>query len=243
MDLFIAKNPEEASTKAAEIIRDVILAKEDAVLGLATGSTPIATYKKLIEMNKNGEISFKKVKTVNLDEYIGLNPDHDQSYRYFMDDNLFNHIDIDKNNTHVPAGISDDFEKDTKDYEALIDSLGHQDVQVLGIGNNGHIAFNEPNDYLEMYTHTEELTESTIEANKRFFESADDVPRRAVSMGIGSIFKAKKIIILAFGRAKAEAVKALADNRLSTKVPATLLKLHPDVTLIVDEEAAEKIGK
>lgn len=241
MDLFIAKNPEEASIKAAEIIRDVILAKEDAVLGLATGSTPIATYQKLVEMNKNGEISFKKIKTVNLDEYIGLKPDHDQSYRYFMDDNLFNHIDIDKNNTHVPSGISDDFEKGTKEYEDLIDSLGRQDVQVLGIGNNGHIAFNEPNDYLELYTHTEELTESTIEANKRFFESADDVPRRAVSMGIGSIFKAKKIIILAFGKAKADAVKALADTRITTQVPATLLKLHPDVTLIVDEEAASKI--
>ncbi len=241
MDLFIAKNPEEASVKAAEIIRDVILAKEDAVLGLATGSTPIATYQKLVEMNKNGEISFKKIKTVNLDEYIGLKPDHDQSYRYFMDDNLFNHIDIDKNNTHVPSGISDDFEKETKEYEDLINSLGHQDVQVLGIGNNGHIAFNEPNDYLELYTHTEELTESTIEANKRFFESADDVPRRAISMGIGSIFKAKKIIILAFGKAKADAVKALADTRITTQIPATLLKLHPDVTLIVDEEAASKI--
>lgn len=242
MDLFIAKNPEEASAKAAEMIRDVILAKEDAVLGLATGSTPIRTYQKLIEMNKKGEVSFKKVKTVNLDEYIGLDGDHDQSYRYFMDDNLFNHIDIEKSNTHVPSGISDDFKKDTEDYEKLINSLGGQDIQVLGIGNNGHIAFNEPNEYLEMYTHTEELTESTIEANKRFFESADEVPKRAVSMGIGSIFKAKKIIILAFGKAKADAVKALADNRLTTQVPASLLKLHPDVTVIVDKEAAAKIG-
>ncbi len=241
MKLIILKDSKEASKKAAEMIRDIIREKEDAVLGLATGSTPIETYQNLIEMNKNNEVSFKNVKTINLDEYIGLDGSHDQSYRYFMNKTLFDHIDIDKNNTHVPSGVADDMEQEAKDYEALIDKLGGQDIQILGVGNNGHVGFNEPHEKLILDTHLEDLTQSTIEANKRFFDSIDDVPKRAISMGMGSIFKAKKILVLAFGEGKADAIKALGDNTITPLVPVSLLKLHPDVTVIVDEKAASKL--
>jgi len=241
MDLYICKDTVEASLKAANIIKELINEKKDAVLGLATGSTPIETYKNLVDMYEKKELSFKDVKTVNLDEYIGLSGDHDQSYRYFMNDNLFNHVDIDKNNTHVPDGMISDLDAHAAEYENLIDSLGGQDLQLLGIGVNGHIGFNEPNEELELNTHVEELTSSTIEANKRFFESADDVPKKAISMGMGSIFKAKKILVLAFGEAKADVIKALSDSKVTTQIPVTLLKLHPDVTVIVDEKAASKL--
>lgn len=241
MDLYICKDTVEASLKAANMIKELIKEKKDAVLGLATGSTPIETYKNLVDMYEKKELSFKDVKTVNLDEYIGLSGDHDQSYRYFMNDNLFNHVDINKSNTHVPDGMVTDLDAHADEYEKLIDSLGGQDLQILGIGVNGHVGFNEPNDKLELNTHVEELTESTIEANKRFFVSIDDVPRKAISMGMGSIFKAKKILVLAFGEAKADVIAALSDSKITTQIPVTLLKLHPDVTVIVDEKAASKL--
>lgn len=243
MKLLVFKDEIEGGKKAAEIIKNVIKDKDNAVLGLATGSTPIEMYKALIKMYKDGEISFKNVKSVNLDEYVGLSGDHEQSYRYFMNENLFNHVDIDKNNTHVPSGTSDNLTKVVRDYEQLLEDLGGQDCQVLGVGMNGHIGFNEPNTELELNTHVEDLTDSTIEANKRFFESADDVPKQAISMGIGSIFRAKKIILLAFGENKADAIKALENSEVSTKLPVTLLKLHSDVTVIVDEAAASKLTK
>lgn len=241
MDMYILKNEVEGGKKAAEIIKEVINEKNDAVLGLATGSTPIEMYKALIEMYKNGEVSFKNVKSVNLDEYVGLAGDHEQSYRYFMDENLFNHVDIDKNNTYVPNGLSKDFEKEAIEYEKLIEKLGRQDCQVLGVGKNGHIGFNEPHSELNAVTHVEDLTESTIDANKRFFESVNDVPKKAISMGMGSILKARKIILLAFGEAKADVIKSLEDSIITPQIPVTLLKLHPDVTVIVNEAAASKL--
>ena len=243
MKIYIKKDEKQASQFAANLLRDVVLEKPDALLGLATGSTPIEMYKTLIEMYDNGELSFKDVKTINLDEYVGLAGDHEQSYCYYMNEQFFNHIDINKENTHVPDGLAGDLDGHAKEYETIIDELGGQDLQILGVGSNGHIGFNEPNEELDIFTHVENLAKETIDANKRFFESADDVPKTAVSMGIGSIFKAKKIILLAFGENKADAIKSLEDAKISTKVPVSLLKLHPDVTVIVDEAAASKLNK
>ncbi|NLC66437.1 MAG: glucosamine-6-phosphate deaminase [Clostridium sp.] len=237
MEFKIVSDYNEMSRYTAEIIKDLITKKPDAIIGLATGSTPEGLYRDLIEMYNNGEISFKKVKTVNLDEYVGLEETHPQSYRYFMNDKLFNHIDIDINNTFVPNGMEKDHEKFSKEYEDLIDSLGTMDLQILGIGSNDHIGFNEPGVELELYTHKESLTKGTIEANSRFFDCKSDMPTEAISMGIGSIFKAKRIILLASGKNKAEAIKVLQDTKISTMLPATMLKLHKDVTIIVDKEA------
>lgn len=238
MKIIVKKDKDEASKIAAEMIKELLVSKESPTLGLATGSTPITLYQQLIEMNKKNEISFRNVKTVNLDEYIGLDGSHPQSYRFFMNENLFNHVDIDKSNTHVPNGNPSSLDEEAKNYEKIIDSLGHIDIQILGVGPNGHIGFNEPNTHLQLYTHVEDLTQTTIEANSRFFDSIDQVPKKAISMGIGSIFKAKKIIVLAFGKNKADAIKDLSHDEISTNLPVSILKLHPDVTLILDEDAA-----
>lgn len=243
MKIIVCKDSKEGGLKAAEILRDVINEKNDAVLGLATGSTPIDMYKSLIQMYENKELSFKDVKSVNLDEYVGLSGEHDQSYRYFMNDNLFNHVDINKENTYVPNGLAEDYDVEVQEYEERIDSLGGQDVQILGVGVNGHIGFNEPSEKLELYTHVEDLTQSTIDANSRNFDTVDDVPKQAISMGLRSIFKAKKIILMAFGENKADAIKSLEDTKVSTLVPVSLLKLHDDVTVVVDEAAASKLNR
>lgn len=243
MKIIVCKDSKEGGLKAAEILRDVINEKNDAVLGLATGSTPIDMYKSLIKMYENKELTFKDVKSVNLDEYVGLSGEHDQSYRYFMNDNLFNHVDINKENTYVPNGLADDYDAEVKEYEERIDRLGGQDVQILGVGVNGHIGFNEPAEKLELYTHVEDLTQSTIDANSRNFASVDDVPKQAISMGLRSIFKAKKIVLMAFGENKADAIASLEYSKVSTLVPVSLLKLHDDVTVIVDEAAASKLSK
>lgn len=238
MKIIIKKDYESVSYEAAKIVSELIKTKKNAVLGLATGSTPIGLYKKLIEKNKNKEISFKDVITVNLDEYIGLDGSHNQSYRYFMNENLFKHIDIKKENTHIESGVAKSFEEETKNYEKLIDDLGGQDIQILGIGENGHIGFNEPSEELDLFTHTEKLTPSTIDANARFFEKKEDVPTSAITMGIGSIFKAKHIILIATGIKKAPIMKTFQNSKITTQIPASLLKLHPNVTIILDEEAA-----
>lgn len=237
MKLIKAKDYEDMSRKAASIFFSQITLKPDSVLGLATGSTPVGTYKQLIEWCKAGDLSFKDVKTVNLDEYIGLSGDSDQSYRYFMNENLFNHVDIDKSNTNVPNGKATDMDAECVRYEALIRSLGGIDVQLLGIGNNGHIGFNEPNEYFDKFTHVVNLTESTIQANTRFFEKKEDVPRTAVSMGIKTIMEAKKIVLVANGKAKADIIYETCFGPITPNVPASALQLHPDVTIIVDEEA------
>lgn len=237
MKFIVCNNYEEMSRKAAEIIADVIKAKPDCILGLATGSTPVGAYKELIAMNKSGEISFKAVKSYNLDEYYPISPDNDQSYRYFMNDNLFNHIDIEMENTHLLNGEAADADAECKAYDEAIKAAGGIDIQILGIGRNGHIAFNEPDEALIAPTHKTGLTADTIDANSRFFASADLVPKHALTMGMASIFGAGKIILLANGASKAKAISELRSDKITTSNPSTLLKLHPDVTIICDKEA------
>lgn len=241
MKVITTENYNDMSRKAADIIKDLLIKKNDAVLGLATGSTPIGIYKDLIDMNKDKIIDFTKVKTVNLDEYIGLGPDDSQSYRYFMNANLFNHINIDKNNTYVPNGLAENLEEEGRRYDEMIADLGGIDLQILGIGTNGHIAFNEPNTKLTAGTHVTPLTESTIKANSRFFDCIDDVPKTALTMGLGQIMKARKIILVASGKNKADAVNQLLNGKITTECPATMLQMHSDVTVIIDKEIVENI--
>ena len=243
MKLIVVNNYEELSKVAAKEFSKVIKEKENAVLGLATGGTPVGMYKELIKMYEKKELNFSKITTVNLDEYIGLNPEHNQSYRYFMNNNLFNHINIDKSNTFVPNGLAEDLEAQCKEYDQKIVELGGIDIQLLGVGNNGHIAFNEPNNELSSGTHIISLTDNTIEANARFFDNIDDVPRKAITMGVGGIMKAKKIILIASGESKAEAIKGIFSGKITTANPATMLQMHRDVTIIVDEAAAKLINK
>lgn len=243
MRLIITKNYEELSKVAANEMANVVKNNPSAILGLATGGSPIGMYKELIRMNKAGEIDFSKVTTVNLDEYVGLSGEHSQSYRYFMNDNLFNHINIDKKNTYVPNGLAENIEEECKNYDNKIAELGGTDVQLLGIGNNGHIAFNEPDENLVSGTHLTNLTQDTIEANARFFDSIDEVPKTALTMGLGGIMKSKKIIVIASGESKAEAVKEMVSGKISTKMPASMLQMHRDVTVIVDEDAAKLLQK
>ena len=238
MKILVEKDYEAVSKKAGEIFKEEISKKPDIVLGLATGSTPIGMYKELIKAHKEEGLDFSKVKTFNLDEYIGLSKDNPNSYGYFMDTELFNHINIDKKNTHVPNGKAENIEEYCKKYDEFIVEAGGVDIQVLGIGENGHIAFNEPEEALSVGTNIVKLTESTIEVNSRFFDSMEEVPKTAITMGIGTILKAKKIVLLASGEKKAPIIKELLNsNKITTKLPASFLLLHPDVTIIVDEKA------
>lgn len=235
MQLIVCKNYEEMSAVAADIVADIMKKNPSCVLGLATGSTPVGMYKKLIEKNAAGEIDFSDVTTVNLDEYYPITPDNDQSYRYFMNENLFDHVNIDKSRTYVPDGAATDPVAACEAYEAIVDRVGPADIQVLGIGQNGHIGFNEPADALEVKTHVTGLTESTIRANARFFASEADVPTQALTMGIGTILGAKKIIILAGGAAKHDAITKMLAGGLDTSCPASMLNLHKDVVVVCDE--------
>ena len=237
MRIYREKDYDAMSRRAATIIAAQIVAKPDCVLGLATGSSPVGTYKNLVAWNKQGDISFKEVRSVNLDEYYGLSPDHDQSYRYFMQTNLFDHVDIVPENTNVPNGLAQDPAAEGERYEALVASLGYADLQLLGMGRNGHIGFNEPCGEFPLITHLVDLTESTIEANARFFASADDVPKQALSMGIGTIMKARKILVVVSGEDKADAVAKAVQGPITPEVPASILQLHPDVTIVGDEAA------
>lgn len=239
MKIIVCENYAEMSARAAELIADLVKAKPDCVLGLATGSTPVGMYKELIAKNTTGEISFKDVTTYNLDEYYPIEPTHEQSYRYFMNVNLFDHIDIDKTKTFVPNGLTKNPEEEGAAYDAAIEAAGGVDLQVLGIGQNGHIAFNEPDNALIAGTHITSLTDDTIEANSRFFASKADVPTRAFTMGIGSIMKAKKIILLANGANKHAAIAQMLDDKITTQCPATILKAHADVYLFCDKAAYE----
>lgn len=241
MKIRIFETAQEAAVAGAEIIAEVMKSQDKTVLGLATGSTPVPMYKELIKKNASGELDFTNVYTYNLDEYIGLDGTHDQSYRYFMNDNLFNHINIKKENTHVPCGTGADHAADAKAYDAAIEAEGGIDVQVLGIGNNGHIGFNEPSDVFYKGTHVVDLTDSTIDANKRFFANREDVPKQAITLGMNGIMNAKKVILLAFGTGKADAIAATVNGEIDPKVPASLLQLHGDVTLLLDKEAASKL--
>lgn len=238
MNIIIEKNYEDLSKTAADLLEEDIRQKKDIVLGLATGSTPIGTYKELIRRYKEEGLDFSEASSFNLDEYVGLDGDHPNSYRFFMEDTLFNHINIKKENTMVPNGKASDLEQYGKDYDNLIKNAGGIDVQILGVGTNGHIAFNEPADELSAGTSIVNLTKSTIEDNSRFFESMEEVPKTAITMGIGSILKAKKIILLASGKNKYKAInKLLNETTIYTQFPVSFLRAHPDVTIIIDKEA------
>ncbi len=235
MQFIKVENYEQLSEKAAQIIADVVINKPDCVLGLATGSSPIGTYKNLIKWNKEGKVDFSKAISINLDEYEGLDGEHDQSYRYFMNDNLFNHINIDKANTFVPNGKAADIDAECKTYDERIADLGI-DIQLLGIGLDGHIGFNEPDEFFTKETHKVVLDESTIVANARFFESIDDVPKTAITMGMGGIMSAKKVLLIANGANKKEIVEKAFFGPITPKVPASILQLHNDVTVIYSEK-------
>lgn len=228
------------SRKAAAIIAAEVTLKPDCVLGLATGSTPVGTYQNLVAAYEAGDLDFSKVKTYNLDEYRGLPGDHEQSYRYFMNVNLFDRVNIDKANTHVPDGLMEDYEAACAEYDAAVAAAGNQDLQLLGIGNNGHIGFNEPGDAFVKGTHCVDLTESTIQANSRLFDSIDDVPRQAFSMGIGTIMAAKRILVVANGDAKAQAVHDMIYGPITPSCQASILQLHPNVVVVADEAALAK---
>ena len=241
MRIYKAKDYEEMSRKAADIVSAQIIMKPDCVLGLATGSTPVGLYKQLIEWYRNGDLDFSGVRTVNLDEYKGISRENEQSYYYFMHQNLFDHVNIPAGNTHLPDGMEPDSEKECRRYEELIQSMGSVDLQLLGIGHNGHIGFNEPADAFDKLVHCVNLTQSTIEANKRFFASAEEVPRQAYTMGIQTIMRSKKILIIANGEGKADIVRDAFFGPITPMVPASVLQLHNDVTLVADEAALSKI--
>ncbi len=243
MEVIIKENDEEMSKEAAQIIRDAIHLKPNLVLGLATGSTPIGTYKELIRMHKAGELDFSKVVTFNLDEYVGLPPTHDQSYHHFMHEKLFNHINISPANVHVPSGVARDFGSYCQWYEDEIAKAGGVDVQVLGIGSDGHIGFNEPGSSLASRTSIVTLTEETIRDNSRFFESMEDVPRFAITMGVGTIMEAGLCLLLANGEKKADPVAALVEGPITSQVTASALQMHPNATVIIDEAAASKLKR
>ena len=242
MKIYKAKDYKDMSRKAANIISAQVIMKPNCVLGLATGSTPIGTYDQLVEWYNKGDLDFSEVTTVNLDEYKGLPRTNDQSYYYFMHQHLFDRVNIDPERTNVPNGMEPDAEKECGRYEELIRSLGGVDLQLLGRGHNGHIGFNEPGEAFEKETHCVDLTESTIEANKRFFASADDVPKQAYTMGIKTIMQAKKILIVVNGENKADIVERAFFGPVTPEVPASILQLHNDVTLVGDEAALAKIG-
>lgn len=241
MRLYRAKDYNDMSRKAAHIISAQVIMKPDCVLGLATGSTPIGTYKQLIEWYNNGDLDFAEVKTANLDEYKGLTRDNDQSYYYFMHENLFKHVNIKEENTNIPDGTEPDAAKECARYENVVHELGGVDLQLLGLGHNGHIGFNEPADEYPKETHIVDLQESTIEANKRFFASIDDVPRQAYTMGIGTIMRAKKILLVASGEGKADIIAKAFTGPITPEVPASILQLHNDVTVVCDKAAMSKI--
>lgn len=243
MKVIVTNSYDESCAVVAGMIRDIVNAKPNAKLGLATGGTPVPIYRKLAQMNKAGEVDFSQVRTVNLDEYCGLPGTHNQSYRYFMDTNLFNHINIDKANTFVASGLGNP-EANAAQLEAKVREGGAPDFQLLGIGNNGHIAFNEANeDHLIAVAHVEKLTQSTIDANARFFEKEEDVPTMAITMGMGDIMAAKQVVLVATGLAKAPAIRGLVMNdEITTKNPSTMLKMHENAVVVIDKELADAVG-
>ncbi len=244
MKVLFKNDYNEVSKAAAEIFIKQIHDKPDSVLCLATGSTPLGLYSELIAANKQGTVDFSDVTTFNLDEYVGLDPKHEQSYKYFMEDNLFNHINIKKDHYNVPSGIESDYDAYCKKYEDKIESAGGIDLLLIGVGENGHIAFNEPDKSLSAVTHVVDLTEDTIQVNSRFFASADEVPKKAVTMGMGSILKAKKIVLIITGDKKAHVLERLMnDKSISTEFPVSFVLTHRDVTIIADAAACKNMHK
>ena len=240
---IVVNTYDEMSNLAARIIAGVVRRKPDAVLGLATGSTPIGTYEELIRIHKEDGLDFSNVTTFNLDEYVGLPGEHKQSYRYFMNEKLFKYINIDIERTHVPDGMASDFEKSCNEYEEAIIAAGGIDIQLLGIGANGHIAFNEPGSSLGSRTRVKTLDERTIEDNSRFFDKVGDVPRYAVTMGVGTIMDAREILLLAFEENKAEAIAQAIEGPITSQVPATIVQMHRKATVIVGNAAASKLTR
>lgn len=241
MNIIVVKDYLEMSRKAAHMVVGQILQKPETVLGLATGSSPIGMYDELVKFYKEGMISFKEVVTFNLDEYIGLEPSHEESYAYFMKSNFFEKIDIKEENYHIPFGMAKDIEEECAEYDKMIAKAGGIDFQVLGIGRNGHIGFNEPDIKFEAMTHKIHLDEQTISDNARFFESIDEVPRYAITMGVKTIMQSRGIILLATGAEKAQAVAGMVHGKITPELPASVLQLHPNVTVIVDEAAAKGV--
>ena len=237
MRVICAKDYADVSRKAANIIAAQVHLKPNCVLGLATGSSPVGTYQELIKKYESGELDFSKVSTVNLDEYVGLPKDHDQSYAYFMRTNLFDHVNIDQANCNIPNGMNPDAAAECARYDAVIEAFGGADLQLLGLGPNGHIGFNEPCDEFVSGTNHVKLTDSTIDANQRFFAKREDVPTTAYTMGIGSIMKAKRVLLVCNGKAKAQAVKDCFFGPIKPQAPGSILQLHPDFILVADEEA------
>ena len=241
MNVIVLKNGSEVCKKASQIIGNVVKEKHDACLGLATGGSAEEVYKYLVEEYNKGNLDFSKCSSVNLDEYVGIPSDHPQSYRRYMNERFFDKVNINKENTYVPV-TTGNIENELVKIEELIENKGGIDIQLLGVGNNGHIAFNEPNERLNASASVIELNEDTIIANSRFFDKIEDVPKKAVSLGIGDILKAKKIVLIAFGESKKHAIKELLKNDyITTQVPCTLLKAHRDVTIIIDEVLAKAI--
>ena len=242
MRLIRAKNYDDASRKVANIISAQVILQPDCVLGLATGSSPIGAYKQLIQWCDKGDVDFAHTKTVNLDEYVGLSAVHDQSYSYFMHQNFFDHINIDPANTNFPNGLEQDAAKECARYDKVIANLGGVDLQLLGIGENGHIGFNEPAEQFSTGANRVDLTASTIAANSRFFENESMVPRQAYTMGMLAIMQAKRIVMIATGKNKAQAVYDSFCGPVTPRVPASILQLHPDFVLVADEEALSLVG-
>ena len=241
MRIIKVKNYDEVSVKTANMILGQVNLKPDAVLGLATGGSPVGAYKKIVEAYNNGEVDFSEVTTINLDEYRGIKRSHKQSYWRFMHENLFKYVNVREDHIFIPNGENLNSEEVCREYDKIIEIAGGIDMQLLGIGLDGHIGFNEPADHFEKNTHCVELTESTIEANKRFFESKDEVPRQAYTMGILPIVQAKKVIMIANGKNKADIIKKAFTGPVTPEVPASILQMHPDFTLIADEDALSEI--
>lgn len=241
MKVITVNNYDEMSHMAAEMLATQIIFKKDSILGLATGDTPLGMYKELIKMYKEGKIDFSGIKTFNLDEYYGLSSTNPQSYHYYMMNNLFNHINVKKENINIPDGTASDVQKECTDYEKRIAASGGVDIQVVGIGVNGHIGFNEPAADFKAETHLVKLNEKTIQSNSRFFNSEDEVPKYAISMGIKTIMQSKNIILLADGISKADAIAKSVKGKIIPSVPASVLQLHNNVTVIIDKAAASKL--
>ena len=237
MRIYVTEDYQAMSRKVANLLAAQVMMKPDCVLGLATGSTPVGAYQRLVELYRAGDVDFSQVRSINLDEYVGLAPTHDQSYRYFMQSNLFDHVNIDPANTNVPQGLAEDPEAECRRYNQVIHDLGPIDLQLLGMGHNGHIGFNEPSDVFERETHVVDLAQSTIQANARFFASADEVPRQAMTMGVQTIMQARKVLVAVSGKDMAEIVKKAFTGPVTPQVPASILQMHPDVVLVGDKAA------
>lgn len=243
MKINIVEDYQQLSARAASIVASQVILKNNSVLGLATGSTPVGMYRQLVQMNREGIVDFSGVVTFNLDEYLGLSPGHPQSYHYYMHCHFFNHVNVSSQNIHIPLGQGKNVVESCLEYDQKINDAGGIDLQVLGIGTNGHIGFNEPQPYLKMQTHSIDLAEETVKANSRFFATLEEVPRQAVTMGMGSIMQAQRILLLASGINKAPAIKEMVSGKITTDLPASFLQLHREVILILDKEAAALLSK